>query len=681
MNLSALLIVTFAAGLLSLGMEHSAPAAVNIPSRPDPEKVMQMIERNDLVPFTLQIGDRLAEFEKVSAKKGTFPADDLLYPNNHKLEVVYKEKNRPLTIKLTCSAPPDYSFVSMILSLTSSGGLTDRIHDIKILDLLIAEKNRADIHCITGSGHPIEWPPLSFKPWSQPVEIDKPILIDSDRGGRSSNQYVPIFLLDGGDHGIWFGPEWSGCWDVNVSRDSRNIKLMVGLPTFDFVMRDGETIELPAAAFGPYSGSIEDGYNHIRKMISRYYLPKVSGRKPEPFVYFQGYFGHPTYQDEKTMYREADMAALAGCEAFVLDGGWNNLPDNTDWWNAVGSWDRPGRFISGVRKFADYVKSKGMRFGIWFEPRAADGSTLYIKYSELCKNNLLDLGSPAGEDLFVDTLDYLIDDLGADFIWIDHNINPRSDVWDNAEQPDRKGLMELGFYQGWYHTVERIFKKHPDVWIESCASGGRIIDLAQLRRSQSIWVNDNPIYANQGIEYDDWYNRNIRTGLNLILPAVYIQNSIFLDGTIWQRPPQLGTRLNGGHRLLTYFSGDLGYGQGLCFWDPEDIREAAKYSSVYKQYRHYLENDYYSLLPMSESLDAWDAWQYHDEKTDSGIVFLFRLSGSKESTKLIPVKAIRIARDYEWTVVAGQADVKPGASGLEVGLDASKAAMLQYRRK
>jgi hypothetical protein len=43
-----------------------------------------------------------------------------------------------------------------------------------------------------------------------------------------------------------------------------------------------------------------------------------------------------------------------------------------------------------------------------------------------------------------------------------------------------------------------------------------------------------------------------------------------------------------------------------------------------------LDEDFYPLAPQAHTLDAWDAWQFHDPRTDEGFVQAFRLQSAEE---------------------------------------------------
>jgi alpha-galactosidase len=653
-------------------------------------------------PFSFQLGDRPASFTMLTNK-------DSIEDDWQKTVVEYKEAQQPLKVTLTCLFAPHFDMVRLFVTLKAEENLTANVQKVQYLNLFSAgapeiidpvkaqwkdlnvpegvkaqaEANAAAapvLYGVTGGFAANQMPPNASKPWARKIDgtvynSDVTFHLDSghvDSGhlGKSSQFQMPLWVFAETGRGLWFGLEWSGDWDMSVNRNIKGSHLTVGMPTLDFSMYKGETIELPTAAFGPYSGAAETGFNHVRRMIYQYYLPTLNGRKPEPVVYWQGYGAHPAYHTEEVLYREVDRAAEIGCEAFCLDGGWSVKPGES-WFLLAGNWENQSRFPKkGVAEFGKYVHSKGMRFGIWMEPRAGISTDLHQKHKGLFHPGdvgLMDLSQPEARQMLKGVFEKFINEYGADLIWEDYNVDPG---FDKLDKPNRKGLLELGFYQGWYEAVDYIMKKYPNVWFESCASGGRIMDLGQLRRSHSIWVNDHWV--------DDDVNRNLRGGLNQLLPAVYIQNSLFLNGEILSKP-QENVDLGGSHRFLTYFGGDLGFGQGVCFWKENDIKEAAKYAALYKQYRHYLEKDYYHLFPMPQSKDAWDGWQYHDPENDTGIVLVFRLKDSKMDETVLSLRSLKEPSKYLWSVVAGKADIDPANDGLSVHMAAPDAVLLQYK--
>lgn len=658
-------------GMLTLWLCMAAGSCIQAGEVRDLGTWRQEVRSGHTVPFSFKVGEQDAQFDLVEATDS--PGDQ----GWQRTMVLYREKTQPLSVVLTCDFSPAMEMVRTTLMLKSLGTVTGEVRHISILDLAVS-KNEAAIHGQSGgfADDRRHYPPTGSKPWIKPIIDGVPLEAFSGGDGRSSNEQLPIWLYAKADSGIWYGPEWSGCWYMAVRPTTDGRRLLVGLPTFEFTMKEQETITLPTAAFGPYSGSPDDGFNQLRRMVSTYFLPMVDGKKPQPLVYWEGYGAHPPYATEEELYREVDQAARIGCEVFCLDGGWNVPPEaSRSWHRNVGRWTDQGRFPAGVRAFGEYVKSKGMKFGIWIEPRAAKGCPLHNKNPELFypgNDGLMRLDLPGGTKMLEGVFDQLVGDYGADWVWLDYNVAPRPLWWNKMESADRKGLMELGFYQGWYEAIDETLKKHPNLWIESCASGGRIIDLGQLRRSHSIWVADEAVL--------DDACRNRRHGLNHVLPAVCIQSSMFIDPE-FQFSPKADVSLGGEHRFLTYFSGDFGFGQGLPFWNAEDIQAAAKYTAIYKKYRRYLEGDYYHVLPMPTTRDAWDGCQYHDPQSQSGILLIYRLGESKQEEMSIRPRGIDTVGQYRWSVIAGESVVHTVGDGLAVHMGAPHACLIQYERQ
>ena len=75
------------------------------------------------------------------------------------------------------------------------------------------------------------------------------------------------------------------------------------------------------------------------------------------------YFDH----DHAALYALADAAAEVGAERFVLDDGWfrHRRSDNA----GLGDWYIDEEiYPQGLEPLAEYVRGKGLEFGLWFEP-------------------------------------------------------------------------------------------------------------------------------------------------------------------------------------------------------------------------------------------------------------------------------------------------------------------------
>ena len=185
----------------------------------------------------------------------------------------------------------------------------------------------------------------------------------------------------------------------------------------------------------------------------------------------------------------SDMAARAariGAEQFVLDDGWfGNRNDDT---SSLGDWviDRQ-KWPQGLKPLIDVVKSHGMAFGLWVEPEMINAdSDLYRAHPDWVlglpgqvtgRNQLaLDLSRP-------DVIAHLLQRLGAilaendiDFLKWDHN--RQLPVLDAAQG---RGVLDL---------MAQLRAAHPQLEIESCASGGGRADYGILQQTCRVWLSD-----------------------------------------------------------------------------------------------------------------------------------------------------------------------------------------------
>ena len=74
-------------------------------------------------------------------------------------------------------------------------------------------------------------------------------------------------------------------------------------------------------------------------------------------------WGNPTIDSIKKL---SDRLVGQGVKYLVIDSGWYGLPN--DWACSVGNWEiNKDRFPNGLKEAADYIRSRGMIPGLWFE--------------------------------------------------------------------------------------------------------------------------------------------------------------------------------------------------------------------------------------------------------------------------------------------------------------------------
>ncbi len=676
----------------------------------DLEALREQIADGRRAPFSFRVGGRTVHFSMANTPGHCRPKGDPLV-------VAYKLADLPLTVWLTCRHDHNNRILTLRQRILAARGLSRSINDVKILDLEVQqERTSAELRGLTGGfvdyGNGMQFPPNGLKPWVHELDPGRTFTLSSDGCGKSSSSQVPIWILHAGQSGMWFGPEWSGTWDLSVARSNESVRIQIGLPFLDFQMLQGEEITLPAVSMGTYRGTAADGHNALRRVLRNAFVPRVDDEEPRPTVVFQGLGGMEAYEDEAGLRAEAGAAARVGVEVFVLNGGWYQSPTraypngevpegvadeserNQVWFETLGDYTpSPDRMPGGFQPFARYLKEKGMKLGLWFDPRINPRAESFEQHGDILlapdesmmqpgqpfssrdfwDSHLVDLGRQEGQRYLFELMDRFASEYGAEWIWLDMNAYPRDLYWNALEEENRRGLMELRYYQGLYAALDEFRRAHPEVRIESCANGGMVIDLGMIRRSHSIWINDYVAFEGLGQPTDIDIVRNYRSGANRFLPAALVQSSLYIPAEVRRADETFGV-----HNYLSHFAGTMTFGQGLCLWKQPDIEKAAGCVAQFKEVRHFLSGDYYALFPVPETKDAWDGWQFHDPETGEGILILFRLPASSQTTRNIRLGGVGAHAKPRFRNMVGSAQMthREGAE-VEVTLH-ERAALIQY---
>lgn len=197
----------------------------------------------------------------------------------------------------------------------------------------------------------------------------------------------------------------------------------------------------------------------------------------------------------------ADSAAEVGAEQFVLDDGWfgtPSIPRNDDT-SSLGDWFIDAfKYPDGLTPLVEHVNNLGMRFGIWFEPEMvnlnSDLATTHpdwvlthgdIEHVAGRQQYLLDLSNQDVTDYLFERIDEMLSAHNVEYIKWDMNR-------DATQAVDAEGYRSIVRHNdAVFNLMQRIRKTHPQVEIESCASGGGRIDYRVLQNTQRVWLSDS----------------------------------------------------------------------------------------------------------------------------------------------------------------------------------------------
>ncbi len=340
----------------------------------------------------------------------------------------------------------------------------------------------------------------------------------------------------------------------------------------EVILKGNESYEAPAL-FAVYSNQGLDGvsaafHSHLRAR-------EIHPKRPRPLtlnMWEALYFDH----DEAKIRALVDVASEIGVERVVLDDGWFHSRRNDR--SGLGDWViDPAVWPNGLIPVIEYINSKGIEFGLWFEGEMVNpDSDLYRAHPDwilhegdrtppLWRHQLvLDLGH---EDAYKHVLEQTSSLLAA------HNIVYIK--WDhNRVLVDAGHLGAAGVRrqtQAIYRLFAELKKRHPGLEIESCASGGARIDLGVIDYVDRFWTSDN----NDALE-----RQTIQRWTSQIIPPEMLGTHIGPT-----HGHQTGRTLELSMRAITALFGHAGIEWNITQATAEERANLATWAKYYKDNR------------------------------------------------------------------------------------------------
>jgi alpha-galactosidase len=436
--------------------------------------------------------------------------------------------------------------------------------------------------------------------------------------GRPSDGTWPYFNIAGPQGGTIVAIGWPGQWVAHLDRDTGTaLRVRAGQDLTHFRLHPGEEVRTPLIVLQFWQDDRLRSQNTWRRWMIEHNLPRPGGKLPEPhFAAASSHqFGEMVHANEANQKLFIDRYLEKGLnlDYWWMDAGW--YPNQTGWPN-TGTWEvDTGRFPSGLRAITDHAHGKGLKIIVWFEPeRVTPGTWLYENHPEWLLGEdggqkLLDLGNPEAREWLAEHVDRLLDEQGIDLYRQDFNMDPLA-YWRANDADDRQGITEIRHVEGYLAYWDELRRRHPDMLIDTCASGGRRDDLETLRRAVPLHRSD------------------------YILESVGQQCHTY-GLAFWV--PYFGAGFNVTEAYG--FRSTLCPHITACYDVRRDDIDYAAAQRLVEQWRtvapHILLGDYYPLTPYTVATDRWIGWQFHRPETGEGVVQAFRRPDSiYESARL-----------------------------------------------
>jgi alpha-galactosidase len=364
--------------------------------------------------------------------------------------------------------------------------------------------------------------------------------------------------------------------------------------------------------------------------------------------------------NEKLIYELADAAAECGIEEFIIDDGWQ---DNYGDWGI-----NKEKFPNGLKPVFDYIKSKGMKPGLWISIGAAESkSNVYRDHPEWLVRKAD--GSPislhADFDRMYDWESYsmcmttgwydhikgvilnLVKEHGLEYIKGDFAVVTGAYTTDKTrsgchakDHPLHKDRNEsmLEMYQRTWQLFDDLHREAPNLFIDctfETMGALQLIDLDMCKHAEGNWLSNFYEKAPDG----SLRVRNMSWWRSPVIPAtaMVIGNQHFDD-------PQF-------ELSLMSLNGSL----PIVLGDPRKLKEDEK--ARMKSWADWMrkaqeKHDYMAfrqdLQGYGEPAEGcWDGFQRINTDTGSGgIVGIFR-QGSHENERVVTVKYLDPSAVYE----------------------------------
>lgn len=513
------------------------------------------------------------------------------------------------------------------------------------------------------------------------------------------NNGWPYLNLDWGRAGMLVALGWPGQWAMEARRSgNRAVQLRGGMSHNDALLdgdditaadltslypEPGESIRTPSIVLLPWQGGDWiDAQNVWRRWFVDHNLPQRNGRPVPPLAptqsndYFVGQLD--TAQDELDWLNAYGAnRATAGTggthDHWWIDAGWCEQPPGATDWNNPGTWDPdPARYPNGLAPITERAHQLGMKTIVWFEPERVRPNTylstehpdwLLKSSPEQTDNFLLNFADPAVQDWAIGHMGGLIASQHIDVYREDFNIDPLP-FWKAADPTDRRGITQIRYVEGHLRYWASLRAQHSGLVIETCASGGRRMDVETMSVAINLLRSDFVLDAlgNQVHTYG-------------------ISSWVALSGDAVRITGSADDAYNARSAMAPSFHEALDVTGPQANW-----AILKKFAREWRAIADDLYGDYYPLLAFSAGQDAWTGWQFLRPEKGSGFIQVFRRPDSTAAVGRVYPRGLESRARYQLTDEAtGTKTVTGGKQLMHTGIavtltDAPSATTIRIRR-
>ncbi|MCI0493351.1 MAG: alpha-galactosidase [Planctomycetes bacterium] len=610
--------VSLAVGLLLLGSIEAmaaAPPAEDIASANRwYEQYFATDESPRALPFSFVYGGKPSA---ESIPQWKFERQTRELDNGRKqTELAWTDDTTGLQVRCVAIKYRDFPTVEWTLTFKNTGAAdTPILENIQALDVGWQRGGEGEflLHHVVGSpGNGSDYGPLETPLGSG---VSKRI---AAAGGRATNTDMSYFNLQWGGEGAILAVGWPGQWAAEFARDGeKGIRVRAGQELTHFKLFPGEEVRSPLIVIQYWKGDRLRAQNTWRRWMMAHSMPKPGGKLPPPQFVASSSRAYEEMikanEENQIMHIDRYLEEGLKLDYWWMDAGWYIQQQG---WPQVGTWDvDPKRFPRGLKPISDHAHAKGVKILVWFEPeRVAPGTWLAENHPEWilggAGGGLLNLGNPDALNWLTNHVDKLLTEQGIDLYRQDFNMDPL-ERWRGNDAPDRQGITEIKHVTGYLAYWDELRRRHPDMLIDSCASGGRRNDLETMRRAVPLWRSD---YAYEAIGH-----QCMTYGISFWLP--YHGTATVASAAA----PYYGGGFTAVEPYAFWSNAAPSLGSGIDVRVKEiDYSTLRRLYNQWRQVSRFYNGDYYPLTPYSREKNVWIAWQFDAPDRGEGVVQAFR---------------------------------------------------------
>jgi len=627
----------------------------------DKRGAFSIVIGNDNLPITNFLFDSYKIIEGNTLKDETYPHIKLSKKEGKTLIITLKEEYKDVYLELYYEVIPRLDTIvrySKLINKSKESFIVKKLSSLE-LDLNSSDYKILALKGTWGNDREIEYIPLNHS-------ITK---ISDNHVSRGFNFNPSIALIKNDttdDYGecYAFSPLWSGdfSYEINVDEtDQTRILLGYNEENFEYLLKENEELLSFESIMTYSSNGINDLTHKLHDLIREKILNKVSIKSIyKDYILVNSWEAFGADINTEKIIKFIAKAKELNINLVVIDDGW--FKGRNDDKSSLGDFVEDKKKID-LEIISNYAKKMNIDLGIRIEPEMiSPNSDLFKEHKNfalipkdyphptLSRNQLvLDLVNDEVIDYAFNMIKNLMDKFNFSYVKWDFN-RFLSEAYSPSLEKERLNETSYRFTLGVYKLLYKFKKAYPNVFLETCASGGGRYDLGMMYYSNQIWASD---------ETDISLRSLIQYSTNLFYPLLVCGSHVSNRA--------LGSLLD--KACLAIF-GTFGYELDITSLKEKEENDIKFINDLYYKYHKEVikKGDYYSIFNPFLNKNNYIAWNVVSKNKE--LVLVYFMLPRKEPTKTRFLKLKGLDKDkYYFNSLTN--DVYKGDFYMNVGLNLS----------